>query len=48
MFAINFYTQLYDDMLNKGRKSATIRLGDKGDKYQPGQLIWITVGDASP
>jgi len=45
MFAINFYTQLYEDMLTKGRKSATIRLGDKSEKYQPGQLIWITVGN---
>ncbi len=27
-----------------GRKSATIRLGDKSDKYQSGQIVWITVG----
>ena len=45
MFAINFYTQLYEDMLSKGRKTATIRLGDKADKYRPGQLVWITVGN---
>lgn len=43
-FAINFYTELYGDLLKKGRKTATIRLGDKRDKYQPGQLVWITVG----
>jgi hypothetical protein len=28
----------------RGRKSATIRLGDKSDKYQTGQIVWITVG----
>lgn len=44
MFAINFYTSLYEDMLVRGRKTATIRLGDKSDKYTPGELIWITVG----
>src|SRR5262249_38645499 len=45
MFAINFYTQIYEDMLLKGRKTATIRLGDKSDKYQSGRLVWITVGN---
>jgi len=44
MFAINFYTSLYEDMLVKGRKTATIRLGDKREKYTPGELVWITVG----
>ena len=44
MFALNFYTDLYGEALKKGRKSATIRLGDKGDKYQTGQIVWVTVG----
>ena len=44
MFALNFYTDLYEDVLRTGRKSATIRLGDKSDKYQTGQLCWVTVG----
>jgi hypothetical protein len=44
MYAINFYTPLYEDMLLRGRKTATIRLGDKSDKYIPGELVWITVG----
>src|SRR6185503_14027911 len=44
MYAINFYTSLYEDMLSRGRKTATIRLGDKSDKYLPGELVWITVG----
>ena len=44
MYAINFYTSLYEDMLLRGRKTATIRLGDKSDKYKTGELAWITVG----
>jgi hypothetical protein len=44
MYAINFYTSLYEDMLSRGRKTATIRLGDKSDKYRSGELVWITVG----
>ena len=44
MFALNFYSELYADMLNKGRKTASIRLGDKSDKYRSGQIVWITVG----
>ena len=44
MFALNFYNEIYGDALRKGRKTATIRLGDKSDKYQTGQLVWVTVG----
>jgi hypothetical protein len=44
MFALNFYPDLYADALMRGRKSATIRLGDKSDKYRSGQIVWITVG----
>lgn len=44
MFAINFYSEAYADMLKKGRKTATIRLGDKSEKYRSGQLVWITIG----
>jgi hypothetical protein len=44
MFAINFYSQIYVDMLRKGRKTGTVRLGDKSAKYQPGQLVWVTTG----
>src|SRR5580658_4708803 len=44
MFALNFYTDLYGEALKKGRKSATIRLGDKSGKYQTGQIVWVTVG----
>lgn len=44
LFALNFYPELYADLLMRGRKSATIRLGDKTDKYQSGEIVWITVG----
>ncbi len=44
MFALNFYTELYEDMLRTLRKTATIRLGDKSSKYSAGQIVWITVG----
>jgi len=45
MFALNFYTDLYEDVLRNSRKTATIRLGDKSDKYSAGQIVWITVGN---
>lgn len=44
MYAINFYSHFYDDQLRNHRKTATVRLGDKSDKYRKGQLVWITVG----
>ncbi len=44
MFALNFYTDLYGDSLRNGRKSATIRMGDKSSKYATGQLVWVTLG----
>lgn len=44
LFALNFFPELYADALMRGRKSATIRLGDKSDKYQSGQIVWITIG----
>ena len=44
MYALNFYTDLYGDVLRNNRKTATIRLGDKTDKYKTGMLVWITVG----
>ncbi len=44
MYALNFYSSVFADALRQGRKTATIRLGDKGEKYQEGMVIWITVG----
>jgi len=44
MFALNFYNELYGELLKSGRKTATIRLGDKSDKYMTGQVVWVTTG----
>ena len=44
MFALNFYTDLYGDVLKNNRKTVTIRLGDKTDKYQTGMVVWVTIG----
>ena len=44
MFALNFYSDLYGDVIKSGRKSATVRLGDKSDKYSTGQIVWVTLG----
>jgi len=44
MFALNFYTDLYGDVLRSNRKTVTIRLGDKSDKYQTGMVVWVTLG----
>ncbi len=44
MYALNFYSTLFADALRQGRKTATIRLGDKQGKYQEGQVVWVTVG----
>ncbi|MEK7817434.1 MAG: ASCH domain-containing protein [Actinomycetota bacterium] len=44
MYAINFYSHIYDDQLRHRRKTATIRLGDKSHKYQQGALVWVTIG----
>lgn len=44
MFALNFYSAVFTQSLRDGRKSLTIRLGDKRGKYQEGQLVWVTVG----
>jgi hypothetical protein len=44
LFVLNFYSPVFVDQLKRGRKTATIRLGDKSMKYRRGQLVWITVG----
>ena len=44
VFALNFYSPLFIDQLRKGRKTATIRLGDKRGKYARVQLEWVTIG----
>src|SRR3982751_7149136 len=44
LLALNFFSAAFVDQLKRGRKTATIRLGDKSRKYQRGQIVWITVG----
>ena len=44
MFVLNFYSPLFVDQLKRGRKTATIRLGDKSKKYRKGEVVLITVG----
>jgi hypothetical protein len=43
-FVLNFYSAVFIDQLKRGRKTATIRLGNKSGKYQRGQVVWVTVG----
>ncbi|MBM3666317.1 MAG: ASCH domain-containing protein [Actinobacteria bacterium] len=43
-YVLNFYSPIFVDQLKRGRKTATIRLGDKSRKYRRGQVVWITVG----
>ena len=44
MYALNFYSDLYGDVLRNHRKTVSIRLGDKSDKYKTGMIVWVTVG----
>ena len=44
MYVLNFYSALFVDQLKRGRKTATIRLGDKSRKYKRGMVVWVTVG----
>src|SRR5688572_32979129 len=44
MYALNFYSDLYGEVLRTNRKTATIRLGDKSEKYRTGMIVWITIG----
>ena len=44
MYALNFYSDLYGDVLKNNRKTVSIRVGDKSDKYVEGMVVWITIG----
>ena len=44
MFVLNFYSPVFIDQLKRGRKTATIRLGDKAAKYRKGEVVLVTVG----
>src|SRR5215210_2615300 len=44
MRVLNFYSQNFIDQLKKGRKTATIRLGDKSHKYHKNEAVLVTIG----
>ena len=44
MYVLNFYSPVFIDQLRRGRKTATIRLGDKSHKYRRGEAVLVTVG----
>ncbi len=44
MRVLNFYSAVFADQLRRGRKSATIRLGDKSHKYQKNECVLVTIG----
>jgi hypothetical protein len=44
MFALNFYSPLVADQLRTGRKTATVRLGDKSGKYKKGMIVAVLCG----
>jgi hypothetical protein len=45
MYALNFYSPMVADQLRTGRKSATIRLGDKSGKYKKGMIVTVLCGN---
>ena len=44
LYCLNFFSPAFIDQLKRGRKTATIRLGDKSRKYRRGQVVWVTIG----
>ena len=44
MYALNFYSPMVADQLRTGRKTATIRLGDKSGKYKKGMVVQVLCG----
>ena len=42
--ALNFYSPVVEGQLRSGRKSATIRLGDKSSKYRKGMIVAVLAG----
>src|SRR3954463_11806207 len=44
MNALNFYSPMVSEQLRSGRKSATIRLGDKSGKYRKGMIVRVLCG----
>jgi hypothetical protein len=44
LYALNFYNPMVAEQLRSGRKTATIRLGDKSAKYRKGMVVQVLVG----
>jgi hypothetical protein len=44
MHALNFYSPVVADQLRSHRKTATIRLGDKSEKYRKGMIVQVLCG----
>ena len=44
MQVLNFYSTVFADQMKRGRKTATIRLGDKSKKYKKGMVVQVLVG----
>jgi hypothetical protein len=44
MYALNFYSPMVADQLRSGRKTGTIRLGDKSGKYKKGMVVQVLAG----
>ena len=44
MYALNFYSPLVAEQLRSHRKTATIRLGDKSQKYKKGMVVQVLTG----
>ena len=44
MQVLNFYSTIFADQLKRGRKTATIRLGDKSHKYRKNDCVLVTIG----
>ncbi len=42
--ALMFYSPLVTDQIKSRRKTVTIRLGDKSDKYQKGMIVAVLIG----
>lgn len=44
MQVLNFFSTVFADQMKHGRKTATIRMGDKSHKYRKNQVVLVTVG----
>ncbi len=44
MQVLNFFSTVFADQMKRGRKTATIRLGDKSHRYRKNEVVLVTVG----